>query len=112
MTSTSEHPNPSPKKLPFYKQARIFLSSGFLLGVALFLGLLGIMWGIQGFLPAGKPYMFSNFFWYADFRYWSDWISGCCWLALAWAVVSTLLALIIPKNKERIFSCGVLFFKK
>ncbi|MDR2441842.1 MAG: hypothetical protein LBE12_21005, partial [Planctomycetaceae bacterium] len=50
-----------------------------------------------------SPYALYNSLWYADFRYWSDWISGCCWLVFAWAVISTLLALLIPKSEERIF---------
>ncbi|MDR2441202.1 MAG: hypothetical protein LBE12_17715, partial [Planctomycetaceae bacterium] len=58
------------------------------------------------------PYALSYSFWYADFRYWSDWISGCCWLALAWAVVSTLLSLLIPKNEKWLFLLRRSFFQK
>ncbi|MDR2653303.1 MAG: hypothetical protein LBC68_13525, partial [Prevotellaceae bacterium] len=59
-----------------------------------------------------SPYAFSHSLWYADFRYWSDWISGCCWLVFAWTVVSTLLALFIPKNEKWIFLLRRSFFQK
>ena len=61
---------------------------------------------------SGSPYALPYSLWYADFRYWSDWISGCCRLVLLWAVVSTLLALVVPKNKERIFLLRRSFFQK
>ncbi|MDR2439840.1 MAG: hypothetical protein LBE12_10785, partial [Planctomycetaceae bacterium] len=61
---------------------------------------------------SGSPYTFYNSLWYADFRYWSDWISGCCWLVLVWTIVSTLLVLLIPKNEERIFLLRRSFFQK
>ncbi|MDR2441470.1 MAG: hypothetical protein LBE12_19080 [Planctomycetaceae bacterium] len=57
-------------------------------------------------------YFISYSLWYVDFRYWSDWISGCCWLVFAWAVVSTLLALLIPKSEERIFLLRRSIFQK
>jgi hypothetical protein len=59
-----------------------------------------------------SPYAFPRSLWYADFRYWSDWISGCCWFVFAWAIVSTLLALLIPKNEERILLLRRSFYQK
>ncbi|MDR2440618.1 MAG: hypothetical protein LBE12_14750, partial [Planctomycetaceae bacterium] len=96
----------------FNKVVGMILSPRVLLGIALLIGLLGILWGISGILPPVKPYFFSRIFWYTDFRYWSDWISGCCWLVLAWAIVSTVLALLIPKSEERIFLLRRSFFQK
>jgi|GEM_PF-1416419 len=53
------------------------------------------------FLPPESPYTLSYALWYADFRYWSPWVSGCCWLIFAWAVCSFCLHLFIPENTER-----------
>ncbi|MDR0611069.1 MAG: hypothetical protein LBG58_13235, partial [Planctomycetaceae bacterium] len=112
-TPTGKTPDLSPTSPQSVRRSvGTILASKFLLGFVLFIGLLGIAWGIMGFLPADKPYAFSHTFWYADFRYWSDWISGCCWLVFLWAVVSTLLALFIPKNEKRIFLLRRSFFQK
>jgi uncharacterized membrane protein len=46
-----------------------------------------------------------------DIRYWSDWISDCCWLVLAWSIISTLLALFVPRNERRIFLLMRTFFQ-
>jgi hypothetical protein len=63
-------------------------------------------------VPPESPYALSYSFWYTDFRYWSDWISGCCWLVTLWALVSTIIALIIPKNIDRIFLLRRSFYQK
>ncbi|MDR1477821.1 MAG: hypothetical protein LBJ00_02650 [Planctomycetaceae bacterium] len=63
------------------------------------------------FLFPENVYALSYTFWYADIRYWSDWISDCCWLVLVWSIISTLLALFVPKNEKRIFLLRRTFFQ-
>ncbi|MDR2439871.1 MAG: prolyl oligopeptidase family serine peptidase [Planctomycetaceae bacterium] len=58
------------------------------------------------------PYALSHSLWYVDFRYWSDWILGCCWLVPLWAWGSTIVALFIPKNTERLFLLRRSFYHK
>ena len=93
--------NDFPKSSRFYN---IFISV-----IILIIGCVSL---IITFVLPPNPYVLYNVFWYTDFRYWSDWISGCCRLVLLWSVVSTLLALVIPKNESRIFLLRRSFFQK
>jgi hypothetical protein len=65
---------------------------------------------VPAFLPReAPPYALSRSIWYIDFRYWSPWLSNCCWLIFVWAMVFTAINLLMPKNtnpsfwKRRIF---------
>jgi len=53
-----------------------------------------------------SPYALSYSLWYADFRFWSPWVSYCCWLIFTWAMVSTVLQrfLIRPLLYQRVAS--------
>jgi hypothetical protein len=90
-------------------KARLFLDRILVVWIIVFIGT-GML--TVAFIPPERHYDLVRKFWYADFRYWSDWISGCCWLVLAWAIVSTLLTLIIPKNEKWIFLLRRSFFQK
>ena len=53
------------------------------------------------FSASKSPYALSRTLWYADFRFWSPWVSGCCWLVFLWACVSTAISLLVPQKTER-----------
>ncbi|MDR2170786.1 MAG: prolyl oligopeptidase family serine peptidase [Planctomycetaceae bacterium] len=55
------------------------------------------------FIPPANVYSLSYTFWYLDFRYWSDWVSWCCWSVFGWSVVSTFVAIFLPPNEGRHF---------
>lgn len=38
--------------------------------------------------------------WYADFRFWPDWVRGVCWIILAWAFTSMSIYMLIPRNED------------
>ena len=63
------------------------------------------------FLPPRMPYALSHSFWYADFRYWSSWVSGCCWLIFVWTVISCSLRLLFPENTESPFWKRQVFYQ-
>ena len=54
----------------------------------------------------------SNSVWYADFRFWPQWISACCWLAVAWGVASTIFSILISQNKDGLFLIRRSFYQK
>ncbi|MDR2346590.1 MAG: hypothetical protein LBE18_11030 [Planctomycetaceae bacterium] len=64
------------------------------------------------FIPPSSFYSLSYSFWYLDFRYWSDWISWCCWSVLGFSAVSTLIAVFIPKNDKQLFLYRRSFYQK
>jgi predicted esterase len=59
-----------------------------------------------------SPYALSRSLWYADFRYWSDWIAVCCWFIAFWVFVSTVFSILVPKNDGRIFLFRRSFYQK
>jgi poly(3-hydroxybutyrate) depolymerase len=62
------------------------------------------------FLPTESSlYALSHSLWYIDFRYWSPWVSYCCWLVFAWAMVSTALKLFLKRPLLYQAIVGVLF---
>ncbi|MDR2438379.1 MAG: hypothetical protein LBE12_03265, partial [Planctomycetaceae bacterium] len=61
---------------------------------------------------SNSPYALSRSLWYADFRYWSDWISVCCWIVPLWALISTIVVLLIPKNTDWLFLLRRSFYQK
>ena len=82
-------------KLSLRRRAKFVLNSStvWLLGILVLLGI-----NVAVFLPPESPYALSYALWYADFRYWPGWVSGCCWLIFAWAITSFCLNLFVPKN--------------
>ena len=64
---------------------------------------IGLFLNLFAFLPSESPYALSYALWYADFRFWSSWVSGCCWLLFLWACVSVAVSLFVPQHAERFF---------
>ncbi len=58
-----------------------------------------------------SPYALSRSLWYADFRFWPEWASTCCWLVFAWGVLSLIFSILIPQNKDRLFLIRRAFYQ-
>ena len=64
------------------------------------------------FVPPQSPYALSHSFWYADFRYWHSWVSGCCWLIFVWTVISFAIRLFLPENTKSFFWYQQVFYQR
>jgi poly(3-hydroxybutyrate) depolymerase len=67
---------------------------------------------VPAFLPRElPPYTLSYSLWYADFRFWSSWVSRCCWLVFFWCVLSVVISLVVPRHTKRMFFLQPAFFQ-